>query len=1456
MILLDTTLRRFKKYVFSFFTLLLFICFNTSSYACDKTSTTVNSVVNNGNGTYTVTFTSCMEPGDATGCTSSLKIQFNAAAKILSTNKNTLTYLNGTVHTAGAITGNSNILTWSGASLCSTAAPSKNECFTISVVVNSNPTTFSTENGHGGCSHTANFPTVTNLTCTSSGGTFSDGGGNYGNDLNQTTIICPDNPGEKVQVNFTSPIDSKGSFGSCVVSGDNLYIYQGNSVGSGLVGMYCQNNSAPGLITSTDPSGCLTFQFITNSSGVATGFSTSVTCLCTTPVLSIHNPAAVCSPSTVDITAPAVTAGSTGGGTLTYWTDAACTIPLGSPSAITTTGIYYIKAANGSCKDSKAVNVTVNGPATPTATLTQPTCATPTGTITLTAPLGAFTYNNNGGAFQAGTAFSGLAPNTTYTIIAKDAGGCTSTANFTINATPSAPSTPTATLTHPTCAIPTGTITLTAPLGAYTYNINVGAFQAGAAFSGLAPNTTFTIIAKDAGGCSSTANFTINAIPSGPAAPTTTLTQPTCLLGTGTILITAPTGAGYTYSIDGIAFQGTTTFSGLAANTYTITVKDAGGCSSTGSVTLNNPPGAPSAATTTLTQPTCAVTTGTISVTAPLGAFTYSIDGVAFQAGTSFSGLAPANYTVTVKDAGGCTSTTNVTINAVPSAPSAPTFTLTQPTCLVNTGTITITAPLGAFTYSIDGVAFQAGTAFSGLAANTYTVTVKDAGGCTATSNATLNNPAGAPSAATTTLTQPTCLLNTGTITITAPLGAYTYSIDGVAFQAGTAFSGLAPNTYTVSVKDGLGCTSTSNVTITAAPGAPAIPTLVVTDPICGGTTGSITVSAPLGVFTYSSDGVAFQAGTTFSGLAPNNYTITVKNASGCTSTNTATILAAPLTPAIETSTLTQPTCLVNTGTISITSPLGAYTYSIDGVTFQAGLVFSGLAPNTYTITVKNASNCTSTNTETILPVPAGPANPTATLQHPTCLTPTGSLTVTAPIGTYTYSIDGTTFQANTLFSGLASGNYTVTAKDAIGCTSTSNFTLNPLPANPINPTLTVTQPTCQITTGTIFITAPLGAYTYSKDGVTFQAGTFFNALAANATFTITVKDAGGCTSSAQATVNPQLVIPSNPTATITHASCTSATGSFNVTTPIAAGNVYSIDGITYQLGTSFTGLAPNGYTLTVKNSDGCTASSLITINVPPNPPAAPFVLPKHPNCTVKTGEISIISPLGAGFTYSLDNILFQSGVIIDSLATGNYIVYVKDANNCVSNSAFTINAQPILPKASFSYTPTELNILNTVVNFTNNSSNATTYKWSFDDGSKINTALNPVHEFPGTPNIYFVKLTASNNNCSDDTIVPITIVETPIIYVPNSFTPNGDEVNNTFSPVIAGGIANENYSLYIFNRWGDLIFESHNKDFGWDGSFGNKMCMPDTYIWKIEYRENSGNKLKKYMVGHVNLIN
>ena len=314
----------------------------------------------------------------------------------------------------------------------------------------------------------------------------------------------------------------------------------------------------------------------------------------------------------------------------------------------------------------------------------------------------------------------------------------------------------------------------------------------------------YNVTVQAAGGCiSGPTALTVNPVPAPPAAPTATVTvQPTCATPTGTIVVTAPTGAGLTYSIDGINYQAGTTFTGVAPGPYNVRVQAAGGCISTPTaLTVNPVPAPPAAPTATVTvQPTCTTPTGTIVITAPTGAgLTYSIDGINYQAGTTFTAVAPGPYNVTVQAAGGCISTpTALTVNPVPAPPAAPTATVTvQPTCATPTGTIVVTAPTGAgLTYSIDGINYQAGTTFTGVAPGPYNVTVQAAGGCISAPTALTVNPVPAPPAAPTAsvTVQPTCATPTGTIVITAPTGAgLTYSIDGTNYQAGTTFTAVAP---------------------------------------------------------------------------------------------------------------------------------------------------------------------------------------------------------------------------------------------------------------------------------------------------------------------------------------------------------------------------------------------------------------------------------------------------------------------------------------------------------------------------------------------------------------------------------------------------------------------------------------------------------------------------------------
>ena len=539
-------------------------------------------------------------------------------------------------------------------------------------------------------------------------------------------------------------------------------------------------------------------------------------------------------------------------------------------------------------------------------------------------------------------------------------------------------------------------------------------------------------------------------------------------------------------------------------------------------------------------------------------------------------------------------------------------------------------------------------------------------------------------------------------------------------------------------------------------------------------------------------------------------------------------------------------------------------------------LSIDALAEGSYSdFTVKASSGCSKTIiTPVVLTKPAVITFAVSKNLDPTCGGNDGKINITGLIATKNYTLTYTppsgTAVGPSPFTADASGNYTI---PSLGKGSYSNFivknttcseTVNtPIsltePNGPSKPTATVIHPKCGIPTGSIEIITPVGSnLSYCKDGGTFQSTKLFSSLTANSNYTITVKNnTTQCSTDSIFKIDTILMIPNTASSSLKHASCILATGAINVTAPLGSFFTYSIDnGNNFQPTPSFPNLTPGNYTITTKTGSGCTSTANVTIKTPPAPPVKPIAVVTQPTCTVATGTITVTNPLGINYSYSLDNITFQASASFDMQTAGSYTYYVKDTTECYAFNTSTVQAPPILPIASFNYAPVELSTLSSEAVFTNNSINATSFKWVFDDGSKISNVKNPTHLFPGNANDYNVKLTAFNKLCSHDTTVLVTVIEKPIIYVPNSFTPNEDELNNVFVPVIGGGIASENYSMYIFNRWGNLMFESHNKEIGWDGTFGNKPCTADTYIWKIEYRESSGTKSRKQLVGHFNLVN
>lgn len=207
----------------------------------------------------------------------------------------------------------------------------------------------------------------------------------------------------------------------------------------------------------------------------------------------------------------------------------------------------------------------------------------------------------------------------------------------------------------------------------------------------------------------------------------------------------------------------------------------------------------------------------------------------------------------------------------------------------------------------------------------------------------------------------------------------------------------------------------------------------------------------------------------------------------------------------------------------------------------------------------------------------------------------------------------------------------------------------------------------------------------------------------------------------------------------------------------------------------------------------------------------------------------------------------------------GTYTVQLETTSNngCVNDvSYFDYIYVEDIPDVSFIPSLYSVITLSPEVSFDNNTTGAVNYIWNFDDGSDLSTEMNPVHTFPANNSgSYEVMLYAySPIGCVDSTMTVIRVTEVIIFYIPNTFTPDGDEHNQTFQPIFTAGFDPYDFNLLIYNRWGEVVFESNNADMGWDGTYGGKVMQDGTYTWRIEFKDLYDDERYIYQ-GHVTLL-
>ena len=288
-------------------------------------------------------------------------------------------------------------------------------------------------------------------------------------------------------------------------------------------------------------------------------------------------------------------------------------------------------------------------------------------------------------------------------------------------------------------------------------------------------------------------------------------------------------------------------------------------------------------------------------------------------------------------------------------------------------------------------------------------------------------------------------------------------------------------------------------------------------------------------------------------------------------------------------------------------------------------------------------------------------------------------------------------------------------------------------------------------------------------------------------------------------------------------------------------------------------------YTLVGTDSNGCIGFDTLQINIEPAAYPnffAPITSSCHPftanliNTSTGTPAVSAVWDFGDGnesnslnnasHTYSFSD-CFDVSLTLTTLLGCVWDTtipqYLCDYPN---------------PVADFTPSPVELTNLDNVSEMINESQGATNYYWDFGYENATSTEFSPEHIFPSYPSAtYTITLIAETEfGCLDSTSNTVNLTENQIFYVPNSFTPDEDEHNQTWLPIITSNFDPYNYSCLIYNRWGELIFESRDHLVGWDGSFGTdgRDAQNGIYTWVISLKTPQVDEIRKF-TGHVNLI-
>lgn len=906
--------------------------------------------------------------------------------------------------------------------------------------------------------------------------------------------------------------------------------------------------------------------------------------------------------------------------------------------------------------------------------------------------------------------------------------------------------------------------------------------------------------------------------------------------------------------------QGTPNIADLCAGNYTLTVTDQNGCSLDSTWVVAEPDPLVLQGSSTLSN--CGVCDGTASVAISGGTAPYFVQWTSFGAivgtGTSIIDRCAGIYIAEVTDDNGCTATLLVpisdvqgedltTVDGITSCPTAcdgsvqMSFVCTDPPCVVT------------WYDALGNEIAQAVGQVDDLCPGDYFVQVVNNTGCLTVDTATVLAPD--PILANLSTTPVSCFGTcdgTATVAPTGGQGPYTFSWspEPGGGQNTPAATGLCATNYSVTITDALGCSIVQDVLILGP--APIDVVAVVEDASCNGVCdGSITLTPQGGTapytFLWTPAPPNGPNGPVAEQLCAGQWQVLVTDANGCDTLLTYTIAQPALLEAVLAT--VDNTChgdCLGTAEVFIqggTAPFVVTWRNANGdVIAPDQTAIDLLCAGDYTVTITDANGCTNTQPLTI--GQGQPIDPGLTVTGETCAGPCNGTAISTPSGgqgPYTFFWDPApgAGQGTGIVSGLCAGNYTVTITDQLGCDTVVAFTVAPYQA--VDPGAVVTNESCGGSCDGSVLLNPIGGigpftYNWNPAPPNGQGGSSALDLCPG-DITVTITDAVFCVTTATFTITGPPVI-TVAVDQVVEASCANASdGSIAVTTgggtiPLSfqwnGPNGYS------SPQEDISAIAPGDYTLTITDANGC--DSTVAVNVPSLSGLLANAGADQQFCAGPDVVLDGSASTGA-LSYEWTNdqgqlIGDQAVVTLTGLLPGTYTFTLTVIDGVCTSTDQVVVEVLLLPNVNAGDARTIFLGTSTTLGGAPSGPSGSIFTWDADTTLSATDVPNPIAS-PSITTWYTLTVQAPNGCIGVDSVL-VTVL--PDVEIPSGFSPNGDGWNDTW--VIDLIDLFPNCEVEIYNRWGEMLFQSVGYRTPWDGRYNGGAVPVGTYYYIVKLND------------------